>query len=165
MADNFEDEFEQDDAQDNTDTSPKALRDAYNKQKAQNVALEKQIAELNGKVRTRELADKLAEKGLNAKVAKFIPADAELDDWLTENGDLFGVAVASGETAQAEQAQAAASAEPHPLQSQFANLANATEGATAPTGSVDQAKAQEALQTGGLAGYEAYLRSHAAQQR
>lgn len=161
LADNLNDEFDNDNTQDGTDGSPKALRDAYNKQKAQNAALEKTIAELAGKVRTREIADALTEKGINAKVARFIPADAVLDDWLQENGDLFGVAVPEGSEQQAQVATQA-SAEPHPLQTQFAGLANATEGATAPTGSVDSAKADEALATGGLAGFESYIRSHAA---
>ena len=161
MADNFEDEYDNDNgATDQNDGSPKALRDAYNKQKAQNAALEKTIKELSDKVRTREIADKLSTRGINAKVAKFIPENVELDDWLKENGDLFGVPASDGGVGQPTEVQQA-QAEPHPLQSQFANLASATEGAQAPTGTVDAAKAQEALATGGLEGYEAYIRSHA----
>lgn len=160
LSDNFEDEFENDSTQDQDPKTPKALRDAYDKQKAQNAALEQQIKDLNSKVRTREIADELSAKGINAKVARFIPADAVLDDWLKENGDLFGVTVPEAEAPQA-QGVAPTPVEPHPLQSQFANLANATEGATAPTGSVDSAKAQEVLAAGGLEAYESYLRSHA----
>jgi hypothetical protein len=161
LSDELYDEDGNEIVQDGTDGSPKALRDAYNKQKAQNAALEKTIEELSGKVRTREIADALSEKKIDKRVARFIPADAVLDDWLKENGELFGVAVTEGEQVEQATETATTQVEPHPLQGQFADLAGATEGATAPTGTVDVAKAQEALATGGLEGYEAYLRSHA----
>jgi hypothetical protein len=158
LSDNFENEFENDDTQEQDLKTPKALRDAYDKQKAQNAALEKTIAELNGRGRVGGIADELSAKGLNPKVAKFIPADAVLDDWLKENGELFGVTVTEAPAEQTQEAVQAPAA-PHPLQTQFANLANATEGASAPTGGVDSAKAQEALATGGLEAFENYLRS------
>lgn len=161
MADEFDENGNPIDAQAPGDGSPKALRDAYEKQKAQNAALEKQVQELMAKDRKREIEDALSEKGINAKVAKFIPVDMPLEDWLQENGELFGVSAAStdGETKVATQEAAPAPAVPHPLQNQFAASAAAAEGAKAPAGNVDLAKAQETLREGGLEAFEEYIRS------
>ena len=63
--------------------------------KAQKKASDEALEELKGfrqEQRTRTLASKLTEKGLNAKVAKLVPADVEdVDAWLTEYGDVFGI--------------------------------------------------------------------------
>ena len=55
-----------------------------------------QLAELAGKERKRNVADILASKNLNPKIAAFIPADIAPDAeaisaWVTEYGDVFGV--------------------------------------------------------------------------
>ena len=152
-------EFENETEGTETENGPKALREALAKQKAQNEAIAKELADLKAEKRTRDLADTLKDKGLSPKVAKFIPADVELDDWLKENGELFGVTAADGEPVTQAQEVEQATVAPHPLESQFAGLTNAQEGATAPSGTVDLAKAQEALATGGLEQFEAYLRS------
>lgn len=67
-------------------------------------AKDKQLKELQAELeslrkfqREATISQVLAEKGVNPKVAKFIPADIELssdsiNNWLTDNGDLFGVA-------------------------------------------------------------------------
>lgn len=67
-------------------------------------AKDKQLKELQAELeslrkfqRETTISQVLAEKGVNPKVAKFIPADIELssdsiNNWLTDNGDLFGVA-------------------------------------------------------------------------
>ena len=67
-------------------------------------AKDKQLKELQSELealrkfqREATISQVLAEKGVNPKVAKFIPADIDLSsdgisNWLTDNGDLFGVA-------------------------------------------------------------------------
>lgn len=71
------------------------LRKAYK-------ALQKQLKEataeneaLKVSVRERSVKDVLASKGLPEKIAKFIPSDAtsaeDVEAWITENGDVFGV--------------------------------------------------------------------------
>ena len=67
-------------------------------------AKDKQLKELQSELealrkfqREATISQVLAEKGVNPKVAKFIPADIDLSsdgisNWLNDNGDLFGVA-------------------------------------------------------------------------
>lgn len=67
-------------------------------------AKDKQLKELQAELeslrkfqRETTISQVLAEKGVNPKVAKFIPADIDLSsdgisNWLNDNGDLFGVA-------------------------------------------------------------------------
>jgi hypothetical protein len=67
-------------------------------------AKDKQLKELQAELdslrkfqREATISQVLAEKGVNPKVAKFIPADIEMssdsiNNWLTDNGELFGVA-------------------------------------------------------------------------
>lgn len=154
MTDNFEDN---ENGQENgaVGDGPAELRKAYEKQKATLSALEKELADLRAEKRQKDLESTLSEKGLNAKVAKFIPADADLDEWLKENADLFGAPQPAAQETQVQEAPKA----PHPLQNQFANLGQADVGAQQPSGTVDAAKAQQALGEGGLEGFENYLRS------
>lgn len=154
MTDNFEDIENGQENGENGD-GPAALRKAYEKQKATLSALEKELSTLKAEKRQKDLESTLSEKGLNAKVAKFIPADADLDEWLAENADLFGAAPQATQDAPVQEAPKA----PHPLQNQFANLGQADVGAQPPSGTVDAAKAQQALGEGGLEGFENYLRS------
>lgn len=70
-------------------------------------SLEQELASLKGQVRERTVADVLQAKGVNVKVAKFIPSDIEGDEaigtWLTENADVFGFKVPeAGDAAPAE---------------------------------------------------------------
>lgn len=67
-------------------------------------AKDKQLKELQSELdslrkfqREATISQVLAEKGVNPKVAKFIPADIEMSsdsisNWLSDNGELFGVA-------------------------------------------------------------------------
>ena len=76
--------------------------------KAQKKASDEAAEELKGfrqERRTQTIAAKLTEKGLNAKVAKLVPQDVEdVDTWLTEYGDVFGITQADGETPPPEAA-------------------------------------------------------------
>lgn len=108
------DEFE---GQENELDGPKALREAYERKSAEMQALSDQLAEAQKALRERSVVDSLKSKGLNERVAQFIPADADVDEWLTANSDLFAGA---GGGASQEQAPAAPEApvEPSPEQSQ-----------------------------------------------
>jgi hypothetical protein len=74
-------------------------------------AKDKQLKELQSELealrkfqREATISQVLAEKGVNPKVAKFIPADIEMSsdsisNWLTDNGELFGVAAPTQQSA------------------------------------------------------------------
>lgn len=153
-----------DDANEN---GPKALREALAKQKAENEALAKSLEALRTKDREREIKD----RGLSPKVAKFIPADADLEKWLEENADVFGVAPAADAQTQTTATQTEGDAHtrplevpqvPHPLQNQFATLEQTQASAQAPRSVIDTSRVTEALAEGGLEGFENFLRSQVA---
>ena len=82
-----------------------ALRDLRKAYKALQKQLKEVTAEkesLMSSVRERSVKDVLASKGLPEKIAKFIPADAtsaeEVEAWVSENADVFGVTAAQAET-------------------------------------------------------------------
>ena len=83
-----------DDFENDHESSGKGLRGQLEQALADKKALEGQVAELMGKVRQTEVSNVLTAKGVNPKVAKFIPADVEgeegISKWLEENADLFG---------------------------------------------------------------------------
>lgn len=148
-----------DEIDDTNENGPKALRDALAKQKAENEALTKSLKELRAQVREREIKD----RGLSPKVTKFIPEDANLEEWLQENADVFGITLEAPKE-QDKQAEGVQSTDEHtkplhPLQGQFANLHGAEAGAQAPSTGVDNEAALKALSEGGLEAYENYLRS------
>jgi hypothetical protein len=74
-------------------------------------AKDKQLKELQSELealrkfqREATISQVLTEKGVNPKVAKFIPADIEMSsdsisNWLTDNGELFGVAAPTQQNA------------------------------------------------------------------
>ena len=74
---------------------PKALREAYEKEKEARRALEERLAKLETKDQTKSLATALEGKGVNPKVAKLALKEGvtpdKLDDWLSEWGDVFGI--------------------------------------------------------------------------
>lgn len=83
---------------DETEDGPKALRDALKAAQKELAGLRKTNEELQGKFRAGTVSDFLKTKELPTKLAKFILRDLEgdptpeaVEDWLTENGDLFGV--------------------------------------------------------------------------
>lgn len=73
---------------------PKALRDAYEKEKAERKALEERLAKLEQAEQSKSLAAALEGKGVNPKAAKLALSQGvtpdKLDEWLGEWGDLFG---------------------------------------------------------------------------
>ena len=81
-----------DDDNDSADL-PKKLRAKIKELQKVNDELNKQVAEVAAERRKQSLGENLAQRGLNPKIASFIPADVEgesLDQWLNDYADVFG---------------------------------------------------------------------------
>lgn len=73
----------------------KKLRKALKAEQRRNKELETSYGELTKAQKERILKDVLASKGVNQKIAQFIPSDIEASEdaisaWLDNNGDVFG---------------------------------------------------------------------------
>ena len=73
----------------------KQLRKQLNAEKRKNKELEAKTGELTKAQKERILKDVLTSKGVNHKIAQFIPQDIEASEdainaWLDANGDVFG---------------------------------------------------------------------------
>lgn len=83
-----------DDSDEQQESPGKGLRAQLEAALNDKKALETQLSELRGKVRQADVSSVLTAKGVNSKVAKFIPADVEgaeaIGKWLEENADVFG---------------------------------------------------------------------------
>ena len=91
--DDFED-FLDDDEPRRRDDGPAKLRKAYDAQKEKLATLEKELVSLRTQARQGVISQVLTSKGLNPKVAKYVPADIEptqdaIEKWLAEDGDVF----------------------------------------------------------------------------
>ena len=95
---NFEYEDEDDDfttpSNDSNDLV-KQLRKATKQKDKELAELRSQFENLNKAQRERAIKDTLEARGVNSKIAKFIPTDIDpteesLSKWLDENGDVFG---------------------------------------------------------------------------
>ena len=95
---NFEYEDDEDDITTNSNDGNdlvKQLRKA-NKQKDKELAeLKAQFGDISKAQRERAIKDTLEARGVNSKIAKFIPSDIDpteesLSKWLDDNGDVFG---------------------------------------------------------------------------
>ena len=95
---NFEYEDEDDDfttpVNDGNDLV-KQLRKAAKQKDKELQELRSQFENLNKAQRERAIKDTLESRGVNSKIAKFIPSDIDpteesLSKWLDENGDVFG---------------------------------------------------------------------------
>jgi hypothetical protein len=107
MSNNNQDWYDEDefDDIDDTNTDGKAL---VSKLRRAERAKDKRVKELEAELeslrkvqREANVTQVLSEKGVNPKIARFIPSDAantpeEIDAWLEENGELFGVVAQSG---------------------------------------------------------------------
>lgn len=76
---------------------PANLRKALKKEQKQRKELEEQLSSLKSNLRDRSVKDVLETKGVNPKIAAFIPRDMEspeqIANWLTEYQDVFGFRV------------------------------------------------------------------------
>ena len=109
-------EYEDDDDTESTYDSNdlvKQLRKA-NKQKEKELAeLKSQFDGLSKAQRERAIKDTLEARGVNSKIAKFIPSDIDpteesLSKWLDDNGDVFGYQATESNQSTVDPAQAAA---------------------------------------------------------
>ena len=102
MSDN-RDNYWDDEDEDDTPTSAfesdtdlvKKLRKALKAEQRKNKELETSFGELTKSQKERILKDVLSSKGVNLKIAQFIPSDIEasedaISNWLDNNGDVFG---------------------------------------------------------------------------
>ena len=97
-------EYEDDDDDITTDSSNdlvKQLRKAAKQKDKEVQELRSQLENLSKGQRERAIKDVLATRGVNSKIASFIPQDIDpteesLSKWLDDNGDVFGIE--SGQT-------------------------------------------------------------------
>lgn len=95
-----DDEFDLEEEETPSRSNDDVLRKVRRAERAKDKQLKELQAELESLRRFQReatISQVLAEKGVNPKVAKFIPADIDLSsdgisNWLNDNGDLFGVA-------------------------------------------------------------------------
>lgn len=111
MSNNNQDWLEDDEFDFEEETQPRSSDDVLKKVRRAERAKDKQVKELQAELealrkfqREATISQVLTEKGVNPKVAKFIPADIELSsdsisNWLTDNGELFGVAAPTQQSA------------------------------------------------------------------
>jgi len=102
MSDNRDNYWEDEDEDDTpvgafeSDTDlVKKLRKALKAEQRRNKELETSYGELTKAQKERILKDVLSSKGVNQKIAQFIPSDIEASEdaisaWLDANGDIFG---------------------------------------------------------------------------
>lgn len=88
-----DDDFTQESGQNND--LVKQLRKAAKQKDKELQELKAQFENLNKAQRERAIKDALESRGVNSKIAKFIPSDIDpteesLSKWLDENGDVFG---------------------------------------------------------------------------
>jgi hypothetical protein len=100
---NYEYEDEDDDitTNDSSNDLVKQLRKASKQKDKENQELRAQLDSLSKGQRERAIKDLLATRGVNSKIASFIPQDIDpteesLSKWLDDNGDVFGIE--SGQT-------------------------------------------------------------------
>jgi hypothetical protein len=97
--DNYWDDEDEDDSieQFSTDTDlVKKLRKALKAEQKRNKELETNLGELTKSQKERILKDVLATRGLNPKIAQYVPSDIELNPdaintWIDGNADVFGI--------------------------------------------------------------------------
>jgi hypothetical protein len=103
--DDFEFDFEEEETQSrSSDDVLKKVRRAERAKDKQLKELQSELEALRKFQREATISQVLSEKGVNPKVAKFIPADIEMSsdsisNWLTDNGELFGVAAPTQQNA------------------------------------------------------------------
>ena len=125
----------EDEDDNNVDTSTdliKQLRKA-NKQKEKELAeLKAQFEGLNKAQRERAIKDALAARGVNTKIASFIPQDIDpteesVSKWLESNADVFGIQSAESQISNVDPAQA----------KQYQRMTNAAEQGNTPNAADD----------------------------
>ena len=109
----YEDDEDEVTTNDTSNDLVKQLRKA-NKQKEKELAdLKAQFEGISKAQRERSIKDVLESRGVNSKIAKFIPSDVDsteesLSKWLDDNGDVFGFQATESNQPVVDAAQAAA---------------------------------------------------------
>lgn len=102
------DQYEDDDYDFSEESGPANLRKALKKAEKQRKDLEEQLAQVQSSLRERSVKDVLETKGVNAKIAAFIPKDItapeQIAAWLDEYSDVFGTPQQSSEPQLTENA-------------------------------------------------------------
>jgi len=113
-------DYEDDDFDTAEDTSANTNNDLVKQLRKANKQKEKELAELQAKMgelskaqRERAIKDVLEARGVNKKIASFIPTDLDpteesLSKWLDDNGDVFGIQAPDTNQNNVDPAQAAA---------------------------------------------------------
>jgi hypothetical protein len=110
---NYEYEDDDDDfTQESSNDLVKQLRKAAKQKDKELAELRAQFEGVSKAQRERNIKDVLESRGVNSKIAKFIPSDLDpteesLSKWLDDNGDVFGFATESNQPV-VDPAQAAA---------------------------------------------------------
>lgn len=93
MANQYE-EYEDDDFETEDSNGPANLRRALKKAEREAKAMRDELESLRSQNRQRSVKDVLETKGVNPKIAAFIPADMDTPEkiagWLDEYADVFG---------------------------------------------------------------------------
>jgi hypothetical protein len=108
MANQY-DEYDDDDFDTEEANGPANLRKALKRAEREAKQLKDELASLRSESRTRTVKDVLETKGVNSKIAAFIPADVDTPEkiamWIEEYADVFGLAAQStNETVEAPDA-------------------------------------------------------------
>jgi HSP90 family molecular chaperone len=97
-------EWDDDDLETNDGNAMKELRKAYKKLQAEKKELAEQLDSMQSSIRERSVKDVIASKGLPEKVAALIPKDAttseDVENWLSEYGEIFGIQETSEATSE-----------------------------------------------------------------
>ena len=109
-------DYEDDDDFDTNDSSNdlvKQLRKASKTKDKELAELRSQFESLNKAQRERAIKDALAARGVNSKIASFIPQDIDpteesVSKWLEDYADVFGIEVSQNQTPNVNPADAAA---------------------------------------------------------
>ena len=101
--------YEDDDLDDFDGDLPKKLRAQIKQLSKERDALTEELTGYRQKERSRVIETVLTSRGVNPKVARYVPQDIEATEdsvaaWLAENGDVFGVQPEPATQQQAQQA-------------------------------------------------------------
>jgi hypothetical protein len=109
-------DYEDDDdftTEDSSNDLVKQLRKASKQKDKELQELKAQFESLNKSQRDRAIKDALASRGVNSKIASFIPQDIDpteesVSKWLEDYADVFGIEVSQNQTPNVNPADAAA---------------------------------------------------------
>ena len=113
LMSNYDYEDDDDDSTTESNDLVKQLRKAAKQKDKELNELKSQFESLNKQSRERSIKDVLEARGVNGKVAKFIPQDLDpteesLSKWLEDNADVFGFQVEDKSQPAVDPATAAA---------------------------------------------------------